>query len=260
MHVEPRNGASIDRVYIHKNEGPEQEGGAAGLAGYIDHIDGGYHKIRDNKVTITKAADDQIVWGEGGDNLHCLSICDVGWSSETAEQYNTDPYSIAEFEGTAQEVAAWCIRYNIPTVHVAAGAPGQAPTARGIAEHADDHDPASEGHTDPGLGYPIDALASRVVELKQPTTSWPSAAELKAAHLARWEQSVIAHPLHYLDNNVNVWIMTNLLFQQGLLAVPGSKYNLHVAAAVHSFKARHKLNPSDGRGFGAYSAAAILGK
>lgn len=253
MHIEPRNGASIDRIYLHKNEGPQQEGGAVGLGRYLDTIDGGYHKIRDDKVTVVKATDDQLVWAEGGDNLHALSICDVGWSSETASQYASDPYSIAEFEGTAQEIATWCELHSVPAVHVAAGSAGHAPTQRGIAEHADDHDPASQGHTDPGTAYPIDHLVTRVQQIiKQHNDT---------AQFFVWVREVQDHPLHA---NTSSWAITAL--KHALNSIhegPGNDspfYGQHLVACVTAFKEKHKVGPEpvDGTEFGGVALAALL--
>ena len=250
MHIEPRNGASIDRVYLHKNEGPEQEGGAVGLGNYLDTIDGGYHKIVDDKVTVVKAQDDEIVWGEGGDNLHALAICDVGWSSETAAQYASDPFSIAEFERTAQEVAAWCKLYGIPIVHVAPGAPGQAPTERGIAEHADDHDPASEGHTDPGPAYPIAALVSRVAAI--------DTADRGLEQLVVWFELVSKFPLQPGESSWGVTALKQMLDKIG--EGPGNDapyFGQKLAACVVAFKKKHGIANVD-PGFGGVAAEALL--
>lgn len=251
MHVEPRNGASIDRIYIHKNEGPEVEGGAAGLGHYLDTIDGGYHKIVDDKVTVVKATDDQIVWGEGGDNLHALAICDVGWSSETAAQYISDPFSIAEFERTAQEVASWATVHNVPVVHVAPGAPGAAPTQRGIAEHADDHDPSSQGHTDPGVGYPMGHLITRVGQIIQ--------ANHDLAVLALWAKEVTAQPLHAGESSWRVTLLKQLLNK--LNEGPGNDstvYGPHLVECVHAFKVKHNIDPADGSVFGGTAVEALF--
>lgn len=242
MHIEPRNGASIDRVYIHKNEGPEQEGGAVGLGRYLDTIDGGYHRIVDDKVTVIKANDDEVVWGEGGDNEHALAICDVGWSSETAAQYLTDPFTIAEFERTAQEVAAWCKAHDVPPVHVSPGAPGAAPTERGIAEHADDHDPASQGHTDPGVGYPIDILVTRVKQILAPV-DW--------AALEALQDFREALPLHEGDQGWAVTALKQFLNQLGV--GPGNDepiYGPTLVNFVKLFKVAHNVGNDDGTTFG----------
>lgn len=156
MQTQPRGTFTIDRIYLHTNEGPQGEGAAMGLSAYLDTIDAGYHKIRDNKVTVIKAADDKVVWGAGGDNLHALHIVLIGFSLHTDW---TTPYSKAMIEGAAQEVADWCIEHGIPAVRVGPGCP---PFGKGIAEHADNRCSASGGHFDPGPNFPIEDFIKRV--------------------------------------------------------------------------------------------------
>lgn len=255
MHREPRNGASIDRIYLHKNEGPEQEGGAAGLASYLNTIDGGYHVLVDDKVTLRMANDDEIVWAEGGDNAHALSICLIGWSSETAAQYGADAYSQAEIERAAQQVAAWCKQYGVPVVHVAAGAPGQAPTQHGIALHADDHAPSSQGHTDPGAGFPIAAFVERVAAINE-HVDW---AGIKA--LVDWYHEMqVDAPLQAGESSWRVTVLKQLLAKAGHdVGNDHPYYGTKLVAAVHDWKVEvHDAN-TDGKVFGAPAAKLILG-
>lgn len=247
MQKSPRNGASIDRIYLHKNEGPETEGGAQGLLGYLQTIDGGYHVIVDDKDTVRAANDDEVVWGEGGDNEHALAICLVGWSSENAAEYGTDAYSQAEIERAAQQVAAWCKQYNVPAAHVAPGAPGQAPTERGIAEHADDHDPSSQGHTDPGVGFPIDAFIQRVQAINAPPVDWAAIAKL-----VQWVNSVKAKPIRCTEVGERVISLKQLLHKHGYsgMDLTNPVYGPGVFAAVKAFKVSRKLP---------YTAGGVVG-
>lgn len=232
MQRSPRGGASIDRLYLHKNEGPEVEGGAIGLFGFLQRIDGGYHVIVDDHSTVRAANDDEVVWGEGGDNEHALALCDIGWSAETAAQYATDPYSIAEFERTAVQFATWCLAYNVPPVHCAPGAPGQAPTGRGLCEHADDHDPSSQGHTDPGVGYPMPALSNRVTAIIFEILK-PQPAPLPPNYDV-WVQAVNHRPLHLGDRGPNVRILNSLLVQHHFLRTGGDAFSYDTAHAMGS--------------------------
>lgn len=233
MHTESRNGASIDRIYLHTNEGPQSEGAAFSLAHYLTTVDAGYHVIVDDKTTVVNAGDQQVVWAEGGDNHHALSLCMIGYSADIDW---TTAYSRAMVERAAQQVALWCRAYKIPTVHVRPGAPGQAPTDRGIAEHADDHDPASQGHTDPGTAFPIGLFVVRVGEILNPGTDWAA-----LARLVEWQKNVAANPLKAGESHPGVIILKQLLAKRGYHTEDGPYYGQNVTNGVAGFKGAHGL-------------------
>lgn len=250
MQASPRNGASIDRVYLHTNEGPQGPSGAYSLAHYLTTIDAGYHVVVDAVSTVRCASDDDIVEAEGGDNTHALSVCMIGYSA--SNDWNS-AYSQAMVERAAQQVAAWCKAYNIPVTHIAAGAPGQAPTARGIAEHADDHDPRSQGHTDPGSNFPIDLFVMRVQTILTPAVDWHG-----IATLAHWEAVVVASPLEYGQTRHEVVIAKQLLAKRGYEVQPGMFFGADMARAVAQFKAKEKLVNRIGEVIGADCAHAMI--
>lgn len=240
MHTEPRTGG-IDRIYLHMNEGPQGQNAAFGLAAYLDTIDAGYHRIVDAGRNVFMAGDQQVVWAEGGDNSHALSICMIGYSATTDW---SSPYSHAMAELAAQQVARWCRQFNIPAARVRPGAPGQAPTDRGIAEHADDHAPASGGHTDPGTRFPIDLFIMRVNEILHPA---PAIDWHRIAILAGWVERVTADPLVADDDPDNpkrpldTKILRDLLIHHGFELEPGTVYGPKTVRAVAGFKAKVKL-------------------
>lgn len=254
MHTEPRNGASIDRVYLHTNEGPEVEGGARGLAGYLSHIDGGYHVVVDDKETIVVAPDNLIVWAEGGDNTHSLSVCMIGYASQSLAEWS-DPYSKQEFERAAQQVAAWCKMYSIPAVHVRPGAPGQAPTDRGIAEHADDHAPSSAGHTDPGVGFPLTAFIQRVHDIMNPV-DWNA---IKAA--LDWLARITKKPLRAGDHGPDVLFFKHLLVKHGYsyVNINNDIFGSGATRANHDFKVKCGFKVTKGDIAGQYVGKKLLG-
>src|SRR5690349_14048451 len=114
MHAEPRNGATIEKLVLHTNEGPEVENGAEGLAGYLARIDGGYHAIFDDHHTVITAGDDTIVWGAGGMNTHALHGCFIHYSRDKW----VDAYSAGELVQGAAWVAQKCKQYGIPVVRL----------------------------------------------------------------------------------------------------------------------------------------------
>lgn len=169
METKPRNGASIDKLVVHDSEGPEDDHSAQGLAGYLQHIPGGYHALVDNVETIVTASDDTIVEGAGGMNTHGLHVCFVGYASQTRDGW-LDAYSRGELHQAAMWVAAKCLLYRIPCVHLT---PNQVRTegVKGICGHGDVTAAgftASEGHTDPGAGFPWDLFIADVQSILEP--------------------------------------------------------------------------------------------
>lgn len=251
MHTETRSGP-IDRIYLHTNEGPQGPGAASNLAHYLENNGangGGYHVVVDDQSTVEVAPDWLVTWGEGGDNQRALSICLIGYAGKT--DWST-PYSRAMIERAAQQVAAWCKKYRIPVVHVRPGAPGQAPTDRGIAEHADDHDPSSEGHTDPGSAFPITAFVARVKQLVQPADLSTSPAFIA------WKDRVSAKPLHAGEDSADAAIMNVLLSLRGYPHNTTDHYGSISVTGVAALKRARGLVPADGTVFGDQAAAAIL--
>jgi N-acetylmuramoyl-L-alanine amidase len=250
MKTSPRNGLSIDRIYLHKNEGPKGVSAALNLAAYLKTIDGGYHVIVDNAETVRCASDDQIVEGAGGDNPHSLSICMIGYSSQPWG----DAYDWAQFERCAQQVAVWCKVYNVPTIHAAPGAPGQAPVQRGIVEHADDHNPLSAGHTDPGIYFPIESFVQRVVAILGPPP--PSPELLK--EIAAWLTSMEV-PCRLNERSDKVAALNDWLIANGAdPALAGNAYGVRTSQAVHVFKVLWKLDNQDGTVAGHDLADALI--
>lgn len=169
MHSSPRSTAYLDRIYVHTNEGPEGDRSAWGLLNYLQTISAGYHVIVDNKDTVRAAEDDQTLEACGGDNTHSLNVCIIGYAGQSPLQWK-DPYSVAEIERAARQVAAWCRVYRIPCERIHPGSP---PTDRGIGGHVDNHHPNSDGHSDPGPYFPWDYFLARVRALLNPQPKVP---------------------------------------------------------------------------------------
>ena len=258
MQTSPRNGAVIDRIYVHTNEGPQGPNAAANLVSFLAREDGGYQLVADDSQVVRAAGDDVIVWAEGGDNTHALSLCFIGYAAFTPADWAT-PYSAAMLERGAQAVAAWCRQYNVPAVQVAPGAPGQAPTGRGIAEHAYDHDPNSQGHTDPGAGFPIAAFVARVAAILAPVPAPPSPSVIAALKaLAAFLKAVSASPLHAGDKGPQVARMNALLAARGYPWCTGDAFGNDSILALALFKAARKLKNRDGKVCGRDCASALL--
>lgn len=250
MHTAPRNGASIDRIYVHTNEGPEGDHSAQGLAAYLQRIDAGYHQIVDNTSTVICASDDQILYATGGDNTHSVSVCLIGYANQTAAQW-ADPYSKAEIERAAQVVANWCKRYALPVVRIRPGAP---PTDHGIGGHVDCTSPSSGGHTDPGTYFPWASFLARVSEILRPPVDW-----VAIKKLIDWQVRVTHTPLRYQERSDDVTILKALLKSKGYYTLPGRLYGYNVRRAVHAYKLKNGWQDPDGTVVGGVFAKHILG-
>lgn len=239
MQSSPRNGASIDKLCVHTNEGPESENGAAGLASYLTRIDGGYHAVFDDQHTVITAGDDRVVWGAGGVNTHGLHGCCIHYS---ADQW-TDPYSAGELAQAAAWFAQKCRQYGIPPVRLT---PAQVatPGVKGICGHVDVSAvfPASMGHTDPGPNFPWVSFLAQVNAILNPGPKLDFAA-IRA--IAAFLKTVTKRPLREGDTGRAVLKLNGLLGAYGY-DVGGDVYGPRTVAAVGDFKARHGLRKREG--------------
>ena len=150
----------VSLLVVHCNDGGPQEplNGAEGLANYLqiprppDYP--AYHVVVDTDSAIRCAWDTERVNGAGGVNGRAWHLCLYGASAQTATQW-ADPYSTSELVNAAELIRQAALRFHIPTGtrltpnEVGAG-------VRGICGHVDVSAvyPASQGHTDPGPGFP----------------------------------------------------------------------------------------------------------
>jgi hypothetical protein len=181
MQTAPRGKQPIELGVFHTNEGPEGKRSARGLAAYLKKIDGGYNDIVDDTETIHVADDDIVVWGAGGVNERAIHLCLIGYASQTAAQW-ADPYSTAEIDRAAAWAAQKSTQHGLPLVHLT---PGQVATAgvKGFCTHGDVsvRHPASEGHTDPGEGFPFSLVMEKARGLVDPPV-----ATLRNPHGGMW--------------------------------------------------------------------------
>jgi hypothetical protein len=133
------------------------------------------HLIIGPDVTIRMIADEDTAFTQGVPwNDYTVSAEMTGWAHYVAEWASAD--GLAIIERTAQACAVWCVKWNIPPVRVRAAELAKLPDVSGICCHydftaCDQANPGKFGkndHSDPGKGFPIDALVARVVEILTP--------------------------------------------------------------------------------------------
>lgn len=188
MNTSPRPGgaASIRKIVLHLNVGPEVEGGAQSLATYLRGVGAGYHEIVDNRTFVQCAQPDQVVWGAAGMNDHGYHICVIG-NVQTAQEWH-DSYSSGELSVAALRVAARCHDFGIPPA-LLTDAQIADPNVRGVCDHwgvnraivkpavaRGDRSMGPGDHTDVGRGFPWVEFMAQVVKDYNPNGPGPSPA------------------------------------------------------------------------------------
>lgn len=242
MHTAPRGTATIDRIYLHTNEGyqhggpaPEGTNDAESLASYLNTIEGGYHIIVDADSLVQTAKDDVIVYGAGGDNTHSLHLCFIGFSA-TIDWNST--YSKAMLERAAQVVAVWCVVHGIPATHLAPGCP---PDGRGIVKHADDTCAASQGHTDPGVNFPMTVFINRVNSIINPPPDSALVAFLKLV-------ASFVNPIRFGDKGKRVAFVQDQLHRRAPQLPTGEHgvYDMGLVRRIKIFKEANHFKNTNG--------------
>ena len=149
-----------------------QEGGtgdAIGLARYCIGAQVGYNVIVDDERTVLNVPNVEGSWSAADANNIAWHLCFAGsyasWSAgrwlskDAADGLNED----AMLWRGAKAIAAACRQFNIPVKKVGrfVYANGNWPTERGICGHVS-FGSRGGGHTDPGVGFPIDEFVRRV--------------------------------------------------------------------------------------------------
>ena len=249
MHTQPRNGP-IEKVVVHVNVGPEVEGGAAALAQYLTTINGGYHAICDDRTTVTTAADDLEVWGNGGINSTSLDVCIIGYADDPA-QWST-AYARAAMHNAAQWVAVKCKFYGLATSRLT---PAMVRTrgVKGVCGHVDVTNagfPGAAGHYDPGPFFPwAQFLATVNTILNPPPTPNP---------LARLYAALVAGQVKYGDRGPKVVAVQRLLVKHHLPLTVNGVYDRAMAAGVLRFKTAHNLPNRNPNRVGVQCQIALL--
>jgi hypothetical protein len=139
--------------------------------------------VVDENSAIKTAGDREAVWGAGGVNSKAWHVCITGWSAQTAAEWD-DPASRA-----ALVIAAELVRQAADLLGVPKTRTTDPRTGRGICGHVDvsRYFAASQGHTDPGVGFPWDHFLDMVSNGAGPTPE-------QIAQFLRWlEEADVEH-------------------------------------------------------------------
>ena len=166
------------RVVLHDTESHDATGvtdiegvanfwiGAEARLGYLP----GAHYMTDGDGNLGKFAElNQILNHVGGLNTGSVGIEQVGDASFTEADWLARP---AQLEEAARLLAYLHVQYKIPLEVPAQQGPGKA--MHGVMTHAMviRFEPASEGHTDPGAGYPL-AVVLKTARAYVAAGGWP---------------------------------------------------------------------------------------
>lgn len=244
MHTHARTG-SIDRIYLHTNEGPQHGGpaptgtnDAENLAHYLlnNGADGGgYQVIVDADSTVRLVDDNTVTWGAGGDNEHSLHVCFIGYSA-TIDWFS--PYGKSMFDRAVKQVAEWCVAHGIPAVHLSPGCP---PDGRGIVEHADDTCASSDGHTDPGVKFPLQVFVNAVNTTLNPPPDPALVAFFKMV-------ASFVKPIRFGDTGKRVAFVQDQLHRRAPQLPTGQRghYDMNLVRRVKTFKTAQHFKNTNG--------------
>ncbi|QFG13034.1 lysin A [Gordonia phage Schiebs] len=146
---------------------------AENVAGYqLRTRSGSYHRLVDDAGRVLlENTDDWTTWSSGNlGNDVLLHVAVVARANMTRAQWLA-PERARMFEALAQVVAYWCRTHGIPPVIL--DGPDLLKNKRGLYGHDDTRIWGGTDHTDPGPGFPWQALADRVTAINNPNTPPP---------------------------------------------------------------------------------------
>lgn len=152
--IGPKRSKPVRGVVIHTAEAVETTRTAENVAKYFQNPDypSSAHITVDNDTIIQCVKDSYIADAAPGTNEDFIQVELAGYMSQTAAQWR-DLYSLAMLAIAADAVAQYCLKYNLPAVHLTnedllAG-------HRGIIGHYQASQVYKKSdHMDPGPGFP----------------------------------------------------------------------------------------------------------
>lgn len=155
---------AVTHIVIHDMEYSRTLRAAEDVAKYFQEMPDGRkasaHVCVDADSVVQCVKDNDVAFAAPGLNGHGIHIELAGYQRQTREQW-LDPYGLRLLENGADVAAQYCMKYDIPTVHVTDTE--LADGKRGLVGH----DQVSRvfkqsDHTDPGKNFPWDYFMERV--------------------------------------------------------------------------------------------------
>ena len=160
------NGRRAVRVIvIHTMETPERDGIARDIATDFANRPpsnkASAHLCIDNKAIFQSVKDNDIAFAAPGANRDGIHLELAGRAAQTTADWQ-DAYSQAVLENAANAAAQYCLKYDIPVVHLT-NAQLADKTQKGLVGHVQVSDVFQlSTHTDPGKAFPWDQFIERV--------------------------------------------------------------------------------------------------
>lgn len=157
------NRRGIRLIVIHSMEAPETAKTAENVGLFFKRGESraSAHVGVDSDSVVQYVKDNNIAWAAPGVNNDGIHVEMAGKAAQTAEEWR-DVYSFLMLDRTANVVAQYCVKYDIPPVHLT----NEQLKARhkGIIGHyqATAVYKPNRGHTDPGTSFPWDFFIERV--------------------------------------------------------------------------------------------------
>ncbi len=149
-------------IVIHSMEAPEKDETAENVARFFQTTEtpASAHLCIDNNSIVQCVFDNNVAFAAPGCNHDGIQLELAGFARQTRAEW-MDPFSILVMENAANAAAQYCLKYDIPPVHLTNDELklGQ----QGIVGHVQATQVFKLGsHTDPGTGFPWDHFIARV--------------------------------------------------------------------------------------------------
>ncbi len=149
-------------IVIHSMEAPEKGETAENVARFFQNTDSpaSAHLCIDNNSIVQCVFDNNVAFAAPGCNHDGIQLELAGFARQTREEW-MDAFSILMLENAANAAAQYCLKYDIPPVHLtnAELKSGE----KGIVGHVQATQVFKiSTHTDPGDGFPWDHFIARV--------------------------------------------------------------------------------------------------
>jgi N-acetyl-anhydromuramyl-L-alanine amidase AmpD len=147
-------GRTVRVIVIHDMEAPETPHTAEDVAKYFQHPDypSSAHVCVDSDSVVQCVMDSDVAYAAPGANADGIQIELAGYGNQTSDQW-MDDYSKMLLRNGANVVAQYCLKYDIPVVHLTNTQLQGG--AKGIVGHVQVSQVYKQSnHTDPGPNFP----------------------------------------------------------------------------------------------------------